>query len=111
MNANQITFHVQGSSPEPYVVRFVKSSELSVSCTCSAGQLGQACKHRLSILSGDLSAIVSDNEQDGHNVAQWLSGTRLAAALAAVEAAEKELAVAKKRANDAKKALGRVMGA
>jgi predicted outer membrane lipoprotein len=110
MSTNQITFHVQGSSPEPYAVTFTKSDELLVSCTCSAGQVGQACKHRLSILSGDISAIVSENRQESQHLAQWLLGTKLAAALAAVDIAEKDLTLAKKRATDAKKALGRVMG-
>ncbi|WP_143054535.1 MULTISPECIES: hypothetical protein [Massilia] len=110
MNNNQVIFRVQGSGSEPYVVTFTRSDELYVSCTCSAGQLGQACKHRLSILNGDLSDIVSENRDDGQHIAQWLLGTKLAAALSAVDAAEIDLALAKKRVSDSKKALSRVMG-
>jgi predicted outer membrane lipoprotein len=111
MNDSQLIFHVQGSNTDPYVVTVTKSDELLIFCTCSAGQLGQACKHRLSILSGDTSAIVSANQQEAQHLTHWLLGTKLAAALAAVDIAEKELVLAKKRASDAKKALGRVMTA
>ena len=111
MNADQIVFQVQGSDPLPYTVTFTKNAELHVSCTCAAGKVGQPCKHRLSILTGDVSSVVSDNQADAHLLVHWLPNTKLAAALAAVEEAEQELARAKKKAADTKKALGRIMQA
>ena len=111
MNTDLIVFQVQGSGPLPYTVTFTKSTELFVSCTCAAGQLSQPCKHRISILTGDISAVVSANQADAQRLAEWLNGTKLAAALAAAVDAERELAIAKKKVTDTKKALGRMMQA
>ena len=50
----RIDFLVQGSAFHPYEVKFLKRSEknLSAYCTCPAGDNGQYCKHRFSILEG-----------------------------------------------------------
>ncbi|MDT8369574.1 MAG: SWIM zinc finger family protein, partial [Longimicrobiales bacterium] len=55
-------------------------SELRASCTCRAGQFGTYCKHRIAILSGDSSAIVSENVGDVDTVVEWLAGSSLAEA-------------------------------
>lgn len=101
----RLYFLVQGSAEEPYKVTFQKDvNNLSVYCTCPAGDNGQYCKHRFNILGGITDGIVSDNEADVTVVASWLPGSDVEAALNDVmdaeekcEAAKRELAAAKKR--------------
>ena len=59
----EIFFLVQGSAEEPYKVTFRKTgNNLSAYCTCPAGENGQHSKHRMNILRGITSGIVSGNE-------------------------------------------------
>lgn len=109
MSSEQITFCVQGSSPDPYFVTFKRSDGLYATCTCGAGAQNKACKHRLNILSGDDTGIVSDNKAYIATVRGWLEGTALARALQAVAEATAEQDAAKKRTDAAKKALDRIM--
>ena len=53
------------SSGEHYAVTFTREgTNLRTSCTCPAGQKGIHCKHRLSLLAGDLSSIVGEVPAD-----------------------------------------------
>lgn len=105
-----VTFQVQGSASVPYEVTFSRSGiNLTASCTCPAGLVGQYCKHRFNILDGVLDGIVSNNENEVVKVAEWLKGTDVESALHAVTDAEQELERAKKVAASAKKALARAM--
>ena len=75
MSENKIKFLVQGSSDEPYDVIFSKEGgRFTASCTCTAGQYGRCCKHRLNILADKRNAIVSDNLEDVDTVKSWLPG-------------------------------------
>jgi hypothetical protein len=102
---NILIFYVQGSAAEPYIVSFKKIGEnLLAYCTCPAGDNGQYCKHRFSILGGFTDGIVSGNESDVTVVTSWLSGTDVEIAMKnLVDAEEKfeeskgKLAVAKKQ--------------
>ena len=101
----EISFKVQGSEAEPYLVTFKRNGRLfNCTCTCKAGQIGQVCKHRLRIMEGSLEDIVSENGKEVKIVVSWLPGTDVEIALAEVNAAEKrlektklELAVLKKK--------------
>ena len=106
----EFAFEVQGSAPSPYRVRFVsEAGQLFGTCTCPAGEIGQMCKHRSSILAGDVTAVVAG--ADGvPAVLRLLSGTALEAAIQAVAVAESEVARAKSGLAAAKKQLGRVIG-
>jgi len=97
---DKIIFLVQGSSPEPYEVSFIKRDDnnLSAYCTCPAGQHGIYCKHRFRILDGIDKGIISNNKEDISKVLSWLSGSD-------VENALKELKVAQENYDKAKKAL------
>lgn len=108
---SEIRFQVQGSSPEPYEVRFVMRdrNNLSAYCTCAAGQNGQYCKHRFRILSGETEGIVSDNPNQVLVVASWLPGTDIEARIKECITAEQELEQAKQKASEAKRALTRSM--
>jgi len=105
-----VTFQVQGSASEPYEVVFSREgSNLTATCTCPAGVVGQYCKHRFNILYGAVDGIVSNNENEVATVVGWLPGTDVEAAMNVVAAAEVEVERAKKAAAAAKKALARVM--
>ena len=104
----QISFSVQGST-SVYEVVFSRNDDVSATCTCNAGQMGQHCKHRMSILAGDGAAITSDNKALVSNLLGWLPGTKLAAAFAEIADAEQAAEQAKKRLATAKKAFARAM--
>lgn len=107
----EIKFEVQGSSQEPYGVVFVKSSDetLSAYCSCPAGENGQYCKHRFSILEGKTDAIVSKNENMVKLVQGWLSGTDLERSITIMKKLESDAARIKKELSAAKKEVARVM--
>lgn len=105
-----IRFLVQGTTQEPYEVTFRKvGSNLSAYCTCPAGENGQYCKHRFRILEGSTEAIVSENSGQVPTVVAWLPGSDVAAAMAAVIAAEREFERAKRVVTGAKKDLAAAM--
>lgn len=95
-------FLVQGSQPVPYKVVFRKDgSELNATCNCKAGVNGMLCKHRLSILDGDKSAVISDNLDQVAEVASWLAGSNVAVAIsnvASLEVQKKQIEAKIKRA-------------
>lgn len=106
----EIQFHVQGSSADPYLVTFIKDGGgLLATCTCAAGEVGQSCKHRLAILNGDASAVVSENRADAEIVTDWIPGTPLALALEALATAERQLEEAKRGVSVAKKRLSNTL--
>lgn len=59
--ADEITYLVQGSSDEPYIVKFF-STPFSISCTCTAAENGLPCKHRKTILYGTDPGIIKGDK-------------------------------------------------
>ena len=105
-----IDFLVQGSAQEPYKVTFTRDAEhVAAFCTCPAGKAGKYCKHRSSILDGDVQGVVSNNHEQVAILAAWLPGTDLAAARKALKLAEQEFELAKKAVSSAKKRVAAVM--
>jgi hypothetical protein len=105
-----IKFLVQGSAEEPYQVIFRKEKDiLSATCTCQAGENGQVCKHRTSILDGNSEGIASENRDQVTTVVAWLPGTNIAVAIKALVTAEGEQERAKKAVSAAKKNLAAAM--
>ncbi|SER75819.1 SWIM zinc finger [Nitrosomonas sp. Nm51] len=87
----EIEFFVQGSAHEPYCVTFIlDGNNLSAFCTCPAGENGQYCKHRFAILKGEDKGVVSDNVPKVKEVAAWLPGTDVEAAMMEVAEAAHE---------------------
>ena len=110
MSENKIKFLVQGSSDEPYEVIFSKEGgRFTASCTCTAGQYGRCCRHRLNILAGERDDIVSDNHEVVDTVQSWLLGTLLESTLSNVEEAERIAAEARRNLSSAKNRLAQVM--
>ena len=107
----EIGFDVQGSAPEPYRVIFIRRSptNLSAFCTCPAGENGQYCKHRFSILAGSETGVVSHNLSDVKVVQSWLAGTDVEHALQGVHELETEAEKLKKQLSIAKQQLAKAM--
>lgn len=106
----EISFRVTGSAPEPYEVTFLRTNgQVAAFCTCSAGENGQHCKHRLAIMEGCTAAIVSQNQGDIETVRAWLVGTELETALSEFRQAESVYEAAKKALGTAKKDLAKKM--
>lgn len=106
----QLHFLVQGSTPAPYEVTFIKDGDsLTAVCTCPAGEFGNFCKHRISILDGKSTAITSENAGQVRLVQEWLPGTDVEAALAELRTAEKDAPSDKKAIVAAKRKLARAM--
>lgn len=107
---DEIKFRVKGSAAEPYHVTFSRAGgELRAYCTCPAGENGQYCKHRLRILAGNSSEIVTANAEQVRQVQNWLAGTRLQIALSEVAEAERQAESAKRHLAAAKKRLAKLM--
>ena len=107
----EVLFEVQGSAVEPYGVVFVKRSEtnLSAYCSCPAGENGQYCKHRFSILDGHAKNIVSDNHEQVKLVQSWLAGTDIESALIKMRKIETKAAQIKRELAASKKAVAKAM--
>lgn len=107
----EILFVVQGSAPEPYEVAFRQDgNRITASCTCPAGAFSRLCKHRLRIMSGDRSGIISENLSAVLDIQTWVSGTNIGKALLELQDAERQLEEAKKRIGSSKKRLADFLG-
>lgn len=106
----QLEFLVKGSTPEPYEITFIKDGDsLTAICTCPAGTFGNVCKHRIAIIDGDASAVVSDNADKVPVVREWLVGTDVESALKEMRAADWPAESAKDSLAAAKRKLARAM--
>ncbi|MBT8089046.1 MAG: SWIM zinc finger family protein [Gammaproteobacteria bacterium] len=107
---NELSFLVKGSAADPYELTFIKDGDsLTALCTCPAGQFGNFCKHRITILDGDDKAIVSNNADRVATIVEWLRGTDVAAALAEFRNLENTGSGSKNALAAAKKKLARAM--
>ena len=78
MSKCQLNFTVRGDSGSKYQVTFIKEGNLLVGfCTCPAGEKGTYCKHRIRLLAGEISQLVSKNENDVHKLCELKTGTQL----------------------------------
>lgn len=105
-----ITYLVQGSEPQPYQVVFsYEGQKFIANCSCKAGIMGQYCKHRIDILRGDDSSIVSTNKNTIPELLKFFVGTPLDTLLQEIEEKEVELDEAKKHISNLKKKFARIM--
>lgn len=101
-----LVFRVQGSASDPYRVSFGKrDSNLTARCNCDAAMNGLHCKHRIRILQGDTTGIVSDNAAEVATVQEWAKGTDVEAVLTKLLAAERRLSRAQADVKRLKKEL------
>jgi len=110
LSTSELTFLVKGSSAEPYELTFIKDGDsLTALCTCPAGQYGNFCKHRISILDGNGQAIVSENADQVSTVVDWLQDTDVAAALVEFRGIDNKADDSKNALAMAKRKLARAM--
>jgi hypothetical protein len=91
----------------PYVVEFsFESGKLYVSCSCPAGVLGKWCKHKMQLISGDVSgAINTSSVADFVDVQNWVRNSEFPRLLDEIKSAEDEMQSAKTKINNVKKML------
>lgn len=84
------TFLVQDESDVRYEVVFLRHStgHLSAYCSCKPRQPGRYCDHRLRLLEGDTSQLISDNEAEVSVLQWWVTGSDLRQSVARVVEAE-----------------------
>jgi len=105
-----LKFSVEGSQGDPYEITFeIDGTNANAYCTCPAGSNGLYCKHRLSIMDGEVSRLVSDNTADVIRLKTLLQNTGLVTAYNRVLAAEAVHAESKKSLDAAKKNLSKAM--
>lgn len=110
MSLSELVFRVKGSSADPYEITFLKDGDsLTALCSCPAGQFGNFCKHRIAILEGDGTAIVSENTDQLPIVIDWLRGSDVGAALSEYRDAEKSRDQPKSVLIAARRKLARAM--
>ncbi len=108
MSEHTFEFLVKGSEPVPYIVKFSKiGGKLKATCSCRAGIMGQLCKHRLSILAGDSTSIVSDNRNDVSNIQNFLIGTDTEALLDSIKQIEDEKKIIEDKLKQYKKKVAK----
>ncbi|MBT3298994.1 SWIM zinc finger family protein [archaeon] len=108
---NEISFFVQGSSEDPYMVIFVKrnNDNLSAYCSCPAGENGIYCKHRFNILDGDTENVVSDNLDEVQKIQEWYSNSDIKKARDEVLKINREIQKMKRALAKAKKEVAKAM--
>ena len=101
---------VSSSTGETYFIEISRSGDkLTCTCTCPAGTMGTHCKHRISILSGDVKIVSGGDVDKLASIPDMLKGTDVERALAEMMALESEKAEVDRLLKAAKKKLARVM--
>ena len=90
-----------------YVVEFIlEAGMLHVYCGCPAGVFGKWCKHKMQLMTGDISgACVISGTDDMVELQDWISKSEFARLLAEMKLAEDEMREAKTKMDRVKKAL------
>jgi hypothetical protein len=101
-----MSFRVQGGESEPYAVEIrVSGAALTMKCSCMAGTLGQWCKNKMSLATGDTKSLASGNAQDVAALVRLLPQTPIVSLLRDLVRAEQELEAAKQKVRSKKAAL------
>ena len=111
MKSVAIEVQIEGSTGTRYVASFIRVGDsLKTSCTCQAGERQMHCKHRLSLIDGDITKVRGNVPPDlAQQIAAMVNGTEVDAALLALASAEVEAKTASEKLRRAKKTLDRVM--
>ena len=106
----RLEFQVKGNTATPYRVVFDREGDaVYATCSCAAGEMSQACKHRIALLDGGPSALISANADDVAVLRAMMAGTALQSSYGKLLAAQADVEAAKRRLNGAKYAFSRVM--
>lgn len=111
MSFPKLEFQVESSSTgENYIVEVFRSGDnLTCTCTCQAAENGMHCKHRVSILRGDIDGVSGGDIDKVNIISQMLVGTDVEGALNQMLELEAQKAAIDKQLKAIKKQLGRVL--
>ena len=103
----KITLKAKSSSGEPYDVDFLsEKGALQAHCTCKAGIMRTACKHRLAFLKGDQKMLADPSQADQlATVVQWANQAGFPALLQQLADAEAQVSRAQRDVKKMKKIL------
>lgn len=91
-------YKVQGSQEEPYTVTFHRHGDhVRASCTCTAGEYGQYCKHRL---------ILIEQHED---LRDYIAGSDLESVILEVKEAHAVVDQATRNLKSLKRKMARIM--
>jgi hypothetical protein len=106
MEMNDLNFEVLGSNGAIYELSFVtRDGVTAFLCSCEAGRCGIHCKHRINLVEGDTSAVLSENPRDIALLVHAIGDTPIGVALETLRLAERQQETAKKKVTAAKKTL------
>ena len=101
---------VSQSTGEVYEIKLSRSGDnLTCTCTCPAGRKGTHCKHRLSILQGDITDVESGDTDKLELISHMLDGTDVEMELKTLHDLEAQKLEIDKLIKARKKALGRAL--
>jgi len=103
----KVTLKAKSSSGDPYDVDFLfEGGALSVHCTCRAGIMRTACKHRLSLLKGDQKMLADPSQANElATVVEWASKVGFSNLIQRLDEAEAELSRVQREVKKGKKRL------
>ena len=106
----KLEFVVEGSKGDEYKILFEREgNNLDVFCTCAAGENGLYCKHRFALMNGDVSALLSENENDVTALKELMKGTDVEVAYDDVMSLQAQYDEINARLKAAKKVLAKAM--
>ncbi len=90
-----------------YAVAFIlEFGRLNVYCKCPAGILGKWCKHKMRLISGDVTGVLATSGAvDMVEVLSWIRNSEFPRLLDEMKTAKNEMQVAKIKMDKVKKTL------
>lgn len=94
-----------------YTVDFeLDNGKLTVQCNCPAGAFGKLCKHKIQLLSGDITNCKDVSQEDDHRtVMSWVHLSTLPNMIGQLNLTDKELVKMKAQLGRMKKALEKAL--
>ncbi len=102
-------FDIKGSSSNYEVIFLKEGTNSTITCNCPAGNQGLHCKHRIALLKGDASAVISKNSHDAEKLPKEIKGTSLESAFNDYLILENDFARTKKDLAVSKRILAKEM--
>ncbi|HWR37844.1 MAG TPA: hypothetical protein VN622_18435 [Clostridia bacterium] len=108
--AETFSFTARGIAGNPHRVTFrIDECNLTGACSCADGTTGELCEHKLRILTGDPSQIVSGNESQVHDLLDYLPECDVWPHLERLISSKRQLEQAAEQYTEAKDALEHAM--
>ena len=106
----QIEFTVRGMKGDLYTCTFQRDGDnLNAFCTCPDGHAGNYCKHRIALLDGNQTIVVSNNAKQVDDLPEMVSGTDVETALVVLSEAIQVFQQAEASLVEAQRGLARAM--